>query len=179
MTAWKPIVLRAIVIVAAAGALGYLSLFLIVKSARFQHWLKLKIANRTGYEVNARDLTILPPLRLVAYSAEISRSSRTLLQTGTMAVTLSPIGLFSKSIYRLELMKPILNLDLHELLESSSRTSFDIAIRHLNIHDGTVVLKTTGQESLDLRSVSMDAENLNVGGTTGLDLRGPFSGNQT
>jgi hypothetical protein len=170
MTAWKRIVLRAIVLVAAAGALGYLSLFLIVKSARFQHWLKLKIANRTGYEVNARDLTILPPLRLVAYSAAISHSSKTLLQSEKVALSFTPIGLLSKSIHRLDLVKPTLYLDPHQFVDSSSKTSFDVTIRHLNIRDGTVVLKTGEGDSLDFRSIMMDAENFNVGGTSGVDL---------
>jgi hypothetical protein len=170
MAAWKRWVLRASLFLAASGALGYLSLFLMVKSAPFQRWLKAEIAARTGYEFNASDLTVLPPLRLVASAATISKSSKTLLQSEKIAVTLSPIGMLSGNIYRLELVKPILHLDLHELFDSSSKISLKIAIRHLKIQDGTIVLTTGEGDSIDFRSLNVDAENLNVGQTAGLHL---------
>jgi hypothetical protein len=170
MAAWKRWGLRAALFLAVAGVLGYLSLFLIVKSARFQHWLQAEIANRSGYEFNAGDLTVLPPLRLTASAAIISKSSKPLLQSEKIAVTLSPIGLFSGSIYGLELVKPIVHLNLQELFESPSKTSVNIAIRHLKIQDGTVVLVIGEGESVDFRSINVDAENLNVGETAGLRL---------
>jgi hypothetical protein len=86
-------------------------------------------------------------------------------------VTLSPIGLLSKSIYRLELVKPILNLDIHDLFDSSSKTSLTIAIRHLKIQDGKIVLVTGEGNSVEFHSINVDAENLNVGQTVGLHLR--------
>src|SRR5262249_36325070 len=106
MAACKRWGLRAALFLAVAGVLGYLSLFLIVKSARFKRRLKAKITNRSGYEFNAAALTFLPPLRLIASAATISKSSKPLLQSEKIAVTLSPIGLFSGSIYGLELVKP-------------------------------------------------------------------------
>jgi hypothetical protein len=170
MAACKRWGLRAALFLAVAGVLGYLSLFLIVKSAHFQRWLQAEITNRSGYEFNAGDLTVLPPLRLTASAATISQSSKPLLQSEKIAVTLSPIGLFSGSIYGLELVKPTVHLNLQELFASSSKTSLNIAIRHLKIQDGTVVLVTGEGESVDFRSINVDAENLNLGETAGLHL---------
>ena len=170
MAACKRWGLRAALFLAVAGVLGYLSLFLIVKSARFQRWLQAEITNRSGYEFNAADLTVLPPLRLIASAATISKSSKPLLQSEKIAVTLSPIGLFSGSIYGLELVKPTVNLNLQELFKSSPKTSVNIAIRYLKIQDGTVVLVTGEGESVDFRSINVDAENLNWGETAGLHL---------
>ena len=170
MTAWKRWGLRAALFLAIAVVLVYLSLFLIVKSARFQHWLQAEIANRSGYEFNAADLTVLPPLRLTASAASISRSSKPLFHSEKIALTLSPIGLFSGSIYGLELVKPTLNLNVRELFDSSSKTSLNIAIRHLKIQDGTIVLITGEGDSVDFRSINVDAQNLNVGQTVGLHI---------
>src|SRR5436309_6405889 len=104
-------VVRATIIITAVGALVYLSLFLIVKSAGFQNWLKSTIANRTGYELKADDLGIEPPLGLVAYNAAISRSAKRLLQSEKIALTFTPIGLLSRRIHRLDLVKPTFYID--------------------------------------------------------------------
>jgi hypothetical protein len=66
--------------------------------------------------------------------------------------------------------RPVFHLDLPELFASQGKTSFDIAIRHLNIQDGRIVLKTGAVNDLDFRSVTMNLENLNLGHTTGLRL---------
>ncbi|HET8563781.1 MAG TPA: hypothetical protein VFM35_07920, partial [Candidatus Binatia bacterium] len=46
----------------------------------------------------------------------------------------------------------------------------NLAIRYLNIKEGTLVLKTAGGSSLDFRSITVNAENLNLGETTGMRL---------
>src|ERR1700740_870627 len=112
MAAWKRWSLRAALFLAVIPVFLYLSLFLIVKSARFQAWLKGEFAARSGYEFNAADFTILPPLRLPASSATISKAAKPVLHSEKIAVTLSPIGLLIGSLYGLELEKPTLNLNL-------------------------------------------------------------------
>src|ERR1043166_826273 len=100
MRAWKRAGLRITVIVAAACALLYLSLFLILKTASFQSWLKSTIANRTGYELKASDLGIEPPLGLAVYNAAISHSAKTVLQSKKIVVSFTPMGLLSRRIHR-------------------------------------------------------------------------------
>ena len=169
--ALKPALFRAIIFVTAAMTVAYLSLFVIVKSARFQQWLKTEIGSRTGYEITIGDLRLSLPFRLVASVSAVSKSSKTVLEVEQIALTLSPLDLFSKSIHRLQLQKPTVYLDVHELFDSSSKTLNDIAVRHLNIEDGTVVLKTGEGGSLDFRSINVNAENLNLGETAGVSLR--------
>src|ERR1043166_5984861 len=171
MTGWRRLVIRTAIFVVAGCGLAYLSLFLIVKSAGFQNWLKSNILKRTGYELKANDLSIEPPLALVAYNAAISRAGKTVLQSQKIFLSFTPIGLLSRRIHRLDFLKPIFFIDPHQFVDSSSQTSFDVTLRHLNIRDGTIVLETGDGNSIDFRSIMMDAENVNLGGATGLDLR--------
>src|SRR5215467_9096038 len=170
MAAWKRWSLRAALFLAVVPVLLYLSLFLIVKSARFQSWLQSEIAQRSGYEFNATDFTILPPFRLTASAATISKASKPVLHSEKINVTLSPIGLLIGSVYSLELIRPTLNLDLQELFGSSSSNPVKIAIRHLNVQNGTILLVTGDGKSIDFRSIDVNAENINVGRTAGFHI---------
>jgi hypothetical protein len=170
MTSWKRFLFRVAIFLAAFGTLGYLSLFLVVKSSRFQDWLSMEIAQRTGHEVQFRSLGLEPPLRFVVSAIKVSRASKTLFESDLLFVTVDPWGLISKTLYRLRMERPVFHLDLPELFASQGKTSFDIAIRHLNIQDGRIVLKTGAVNDLDFRSVTMNLENLNLGDTTGLRL---------
>ena len=171
MTILRRRVFKAVIFLAAVVSAAYLSLFFIVKSFGFQQWLKAEIADRTGYDVSVGDLRLSVPWHLVASAIAVSKSSKTVLKGEHVALTLSPIDLFSKTLHRLQLQKPTFYLDVHELFDSSAKTAADIAIRHLNITDGTVVLKTGEGSTLDFRSINVNAENLNLGRTTGVSLR--------
>ena len=79
--------------------------------------------------------------------------------------------LFSKSIHRLRLERPTLILDLDELTQATKEPALDISIRHLNIEDGMLVFKLDSGNSVDFRSLAMNAENVNLGQASGLNLR--------
>lgn len=171
MTAVNRRFFRVGILFATCVTLMYVSLFALVRSERFREWLALEVANKTSYKIDLGDLRLIPPFRFVASAVTASKPAGTRLQGERIVLTLSPFDLFSRTIHRLELQKPVLQIALHDLFDSSLQSSFDIAIRHLNIQDGTVVLKLGGGNDLDFRSVSVNAENVSLGQTTGLNLR--------
>ena len=100
----------------------YIALLATVNSARFQEWLKIELAERTGYEVAAGQLWLDPLLRLTLTAVTASKAAKPVLQAHRISVTLNPMALFSKSIHRLRLEKPTLILDLNELNACDQRT---------------------------------------------------------
>ncbi len=170
MWRWKRWVLKAALFLTVVLSLAYLALYFLVQSHRFRLWFQAEIANTSGYEIQLGDLRINPFLNFVASAVILSKSERTLLQAERIVLTLSPFDFFARRIRRLQLHRPTLYLDLHELFDSPSQRSMDIAIRELNMDEGTVVLKTGERRIFDFRSVTMNAENLNVGQVSGLTL---------
>jgi len=170
MLAAKRAVFKAAIFLLIASACGYLSLFLIVKSNWFQHWLKAEIA-RSGYEVSFGDLSLVPPVRLVASAIAVSQSGKKLLDSDRLALTLTPVDFFFKSIHRLRLQRPVLRINLAELFAPSERSTVRLPIRHLNIEEGVIVLQAGEMRSVELRSVSLTARDLNLEQLDGLTLR--------
>ena len=109
---------------------------------------KAEAIQRSGYQINLSDLRLMFPFRLAASGLTVSNESETLLQGDRIVVTFSLVDFFSKSIFGVKLEKPILRLDLPKLFDSSAEKSFGIAIRHLNVEDGTVILRTVEGQSL-------------------------------
>jgi hypothetical protein len=151
--------------------IAYLSLLLAVNSSNFQKWIMAQIAARTGYEITARNIRLVPPLRLSLTEMALSGAGRTLIQAERAVIVLSPTVLFSRTIDRLELERPILTLDLYDSFAVSKSAGWDVSIRRLNVQDGTVVLISGAARRMDLRSVTINAENVNVGSDIGLRLR--------
>ena len=152
-------------------AVGYISLFFFVRSTGFQQWLKAEAIQRTGHKINLSDLRLTFPLNLTASTVEVSNESGTLLQGQRITLTFGFTDLFSKSIYRIKLQKPIFHVELQKLFDSSAKNSIDIAIRHLNIEDGTIVLKTSEGQSSEFRAVNLNAQNVNMGQASGIVLQ--------
>jgi hypothetical protein len=150
---------------------AYISLLLIVNSARFQEWMAKEIANRTGYDFSARDMRLDPLLRLTFTEVKASSAARLSLQAQRVIVVPSPAILFSRSIYRLQLEKPVLIFELDQLLDSTKKESVNVSIRRLIIQDGTLVVGTGEGREIDFRSVAMSAENINLGQGIGVNLR--------
>ena len=171
MTALKRPVFKVALFFTVVVAAAYVSLFFFVRSAGFQQWLKAEALQRTGHEINLSDLRLKFPFTFAASGVTVSKESETLLQGDHVTVVLSPADLFSKSIYRIDLQKPVFRVELQQLFDSSTTGSFDIAIRRLNVEDGTIVLKTTGGGTLDFRAVSLQARNVNLGQSTGIALQ--------
>jgi hypothetical protein len=152
-------------------AVAYISLFFFIRSVRFQQWLKAEAIQRTGHKINLSDLRLTFPFSLTASTVEVSNESGTLLQGQRIIVTFGFIDLFSGSIYRIKLQKPTFHVDLQKLFDSSAKNSIDIAIRYLNIEDGTIVLKTIERQSLEFRAVNLNAQNVNMGQASGIILQ--------
>src|SRR4030095_5055400 len=167
----KRCALRAALFSIAILILAYVSLFFFVRSDGFQQWLKAEAIQRTGHEINLSDLRLAFPFRLAASGLTVSNESETLLQGDRIVVTFSLVDFFSKSIFRIKLEKPILRLDLPKLFDSSAKNSIDIAIRHLNVEDGTVILRTVAGQSLEFRAVNLNAQHVNMGHASGITLQ--------
>src|SRR4029434_2451643 len=99
---------------------------------------------------------------------QVSNESETLIQGDRIVLTFSLVDFFSKSIFRIKLEKPILRLDLPKLFDSSAKNSIEIAIRHLNVEDGTVILRTVEGQSLEFRAVNLNAQHVNMGQASGI-----------
>jgi hypothetical protein len=168
--AFKRTAFRVTVFFAAILLFAYISVLLTVNSARFQDWLRAELRDRSGYELTGQ-ARLDPLLRLTLSAVTVSRASQPVLQAERILVVLSPVSFFSKSIHRLELVKPTLHLDLGELFDPSGKTQLDISVRRLNIADGTLVLKMGDGHPIDFRSLAMNAENVNLGTAIGLNLR--------
>ncbi len=171
MTALKRFAFKAAFFSTAVLAVAYLSLFFFVRSVRFQQWLKAEATQRTGHKIDLSNLRLTFPFGLTASTLEVSNDSETLLQGEHITVTFGFIDLFSKSIYRIKLQKPIFHVDLQKLFDSSAKSSMEIGVRHLNVEDGTIILKTMEGQNLDFRAVNLNAENVNLGQTSGMTLR--------
>jgi hypothetical protein len=171
VTALKRLVFRAALFSTVILAVAYISLFFFIRSDRFQQWLKAEAIQRTGHKINLSDLRLTFPFSLTAASVEVSNESGNLLQGQRITVTFGFIDLFSRSIYRIKLQNPIFHVDLQKLFDSSAKNSIDIAIRHLNVEDGTIVLKTIEGQSLEFRAVNLNAQNVNMGQASGIVLQ--------
>lgn len=161
----------AVLFAGAVFILAYLSFFFVVRSDRFQQWLKNETAARTGHKIDLSDLRLVFPFRFVASSLKISNEFGTVLEGERIAITLKFMDLFSKNIHRIELQKPIFYIDREKLLGSSEERFVAIGVRHLNIEDGTIVLRTTGRQTLDFHAVNLSAQNLNLGKSAGIVLQ--------
>ena len=171
MTALKRFGFRAALFSTVVLTVAYVSLFFMVRSVVFQQWLESEASHRTGQIVNLSDLRLTFPFSLVASGVEISNESGKLLQGERISVTFGFSDLFYKSIHRIELNKPIFHVDLQKLFDSPAKTSLGVAIRHLNVEDGTVVLKTMEGQNLEFRAVNLNAQNVNMEQASGITLR--------
>ena len=148
MTALKRFAFKAALFSTVLLAVAYISLFLLVRSIRFQEWLKVEVTRRTGHQISLSDLRLTFPFSLTASTVEVSNESGTFLQGERITVTFGLVDLFSQSIYRIKLQRRVFHVELQKLFDSSAKNSIDIAIRHLNIEDGTIsILKTREGQS--------------------------------
>jgi hypothetical protein len=168
--ALKRFALRAAFFFPVILTLAYASLSFFVRSDGFQQWLKAEATQRTGLQFNLSDLRLSFPFRLAASGVTVSNESEMLLQGERIAVTFSLFDLFSKSIYRIKLQKPIFHVDLQKLFDSSAKNSMDIAIRHLNVEEGTIILKTIEGQTLEFRAVNLNAQKVNMGQASRMTL---------
>jgi hypothetical protein len=161
---------RAAGIILAILLFAYIALLLTVNSSPFEQWLKAELAQRTGYQV-AGELHLDPLLRLNLSAVTASKASKLVLQAEHITLVITPLAVFSKRIRRLRLEKPALYLELNELMKGTKEAGSDISIQNLNIEDGALVLTLGSGNSLEFKSLAMNAQNVNLGQATGLNLR--------
>jgi hypothetical protein len=164
-------IVKAAAIVSAILLVAYISLLLTVSSTIFQEWIRAEIALRTGYDISARDIRLDPLLRLTLTDMTASRAERLTLQAQRVLIVPSFTTLFSRSIHRLELERPVLSFDLYEFFTSTKKDASDVSIRHLIVEDGTLILTSGAGRKMDFRSVTMSIDNFNLGAGIGLRLR--------
>jgi hypothetical protein len=171
VTAWRRFGLGAALFTGAVLIPAYLLCFFLVRSDRFQQWLKAEAVSQTGYHIDVSDLRLTFPFRFVASALKIANEYGRVLEAERVIVTPSLTDLFFKSIHRIELQKPVFYIDPEKLFDASEGSSIAVGVRHLNIHEGTIVLKTTGGQALDFRAVNLSAHNLNLGQAAGIVLQ--------
>lgn len=161
--------LGVIVLVLFAGA--YIALFFAFRSAKFTGWMRAELARRTGLDVRLAQVEFSLPFGVSVDSVEVSKPGELLFKTRRLTATVNPLDLFSKTIHRLDVEEPILQLDIQELGKSTEKTTGQVALRYLNVQDGTVVLKKGAAIVFELSKINLNAQNFNLGGQTGLTLR--------
>ncbi|MGH7782867.1 MAG: hypothetical protein ACREO5_03355, partial [Candidatus Binatia bacterium] len=171
MTVLKRNVLTTALFLMILVALLYGVLFLLFQSARFKLLVETELSARTGYEIGLGQIHFSPPFKITGRLVTVTKSAKTLLTSSQVTLTLNPLDLFSKTIHRLVLERPVAYLELEELLKAPPQTSSAVAVRHLNVRDGAVVLKTAEKNSIEFSSINLNAQNLNVGQTSGITLR--------
>ena len=86
-------------------------------------------------------------------------------------MTLIPFDLVTKTVHRLDIEKPILQLDLQALMKSSATSSNPLVLRHLNVRGGTIVIKKGDDIVIELPNLNLAAANLDLREKSGIGLR--------
>jgi len=171
MTALPRAGLKVGIVLLVLFVLIYGALFFIVRSAKVRTWVQVQLSERSGSEVRVANLRLRPPFNIVAEALEVSKPGELLFTAGRITATISPFDVLSRTLHRVDVEKPVLQLDLQEMMKSPSKTSAKIALRHLIVQDGTIVLKKGEATVFELPNINLAAENLNLGERSGISLR--------
>jgi hypothetical protein len=171
MMAWRRISLMCGIFFLLFLTLACIGLYFILQSAQFTIWLQAEISQRSGFEVHLAQLKYRPPFSIIAGAVEISKAPGISFKTPQLSATLTPFDLLSRTVYRLDIEAPMLQLDVLELSKSATKTTGEFALRSLIVHDGTLLLKKGESTVFELPKINLSAQNINLGGQTGLTLR--------
>ena len=155
----------------AAFILIYIALIGFFQSNKFRDWAQAELSRRSGLEVRLTVLRLQPPLNVVAGALEVSKPGGFLFKSGRLTLTFTPLDLWLKTVRGVIAERPVLEIDIDEMMKPSKESSANFGLRHLNIKDGSIVLKKGGTTVLELPNINLDAENLNLGGPSGIRLR--------
>src|SRR5262249_29174166 len=111
------------------------------------------------------------PLGITVEEVQIERTDLYSLRSERLTISVNPLDLPSQTIGSLELTNPLLRIDLENLLKSPQQSSSKMALRRLNVHHGTLVLRMNETTTIDLPNIDMTAENLNLDEGAGMVLR--------
>jgi hypothetical protein len=170
LTALKRYVLTSALVFLILITFVYGMLFIIPHSSRFQLWLESELSTRTGYEIAAGDIKFSMPFKFTGTALTVAKSGDVVLTAASLAVTLNPVDLLYKKIQRVTIERPVIHLELEQILKASTQTSSPLGLRYLEISDGAVVLNTAEGKRIEFSSINLRAENLNFGQSSGISL---------
>ena len=133
--------LKILVFLLALFALIAIALAVILQSSRFKDWLQTEISQQSGYEVRVASLGFRLPFTILADAVEVTKPQQFQFSASRLSASLNPFDLRSKTIQRLSLDQPVLQLDIDEIMKTPTKGSAEIALRNLNVQDGAIVLK--------------------------------------
>jgi hypothetical protein len=148
----------------------YATLFVVFYSSRFQLWFERELSIRTGYEIAFDDINFGFPFKITGIDLTIAKPDHVVATAGSMAMSLNPLDLLFKEIHRVTIERPVIHLQLEEIMTAPSQASSPLRIRQLEIRDGAVVLNTAEGQRVEFSSINLRAENLNLGQSTGISL---------
>jgi len=158
--------------VLAAGSIGgATALYVGVNSDSFRRWAENKLSQRTGYTIGITNLRLTLPLRLTASGVTAAKDGKQVLSAAKFNVAVTPLDIFAKTIHRVQVEQPVLEIDLAAILKSQPKSETTVALRNLNIIDGRAVIKTEDGNQIEIPAINLDAQNINLGGQTGIALR--------
>jgi hypothetical protein len=168
--------IRLIAFCLVAFALISIGLYFIFQSAKFRNWIQAELSQKSGFEIRIANLGFRLPFSIVAETVEVSKPEELSFTAGRLTATISPFDVLSRTLHRVDVEKPVLQLDLQEMMKSPTKTSAKVALRHLNVKDGTIVLKKGEATVFELPKINLAAENLNLGQPSGIGLRADVPG---
>ncbi len=161
---------KLVFVLCAVCALVAAALTVIFQSSRFKGWLLAEITQRSGYQVRADSFGFQLPFTIVANAVEVSQPGQFQIKTRQLRTSASPFDLWSRTIYRLAIDQPMIEIDIDEIAKAPTQGSTEIALRHLNVQNGTIVLKRGEQTIFELANINLNAQDLNLGGPAGVSL---------
>ena len=171
MTILLRVGLKVVIAFALLCAFVLITLFFTFRSAKFKDWLEAELSQRSGFQIQIANLALHLPFHIVVGNVQVSKPGALVLNAARLHLTLTPFDVLSNTWQRLDVENPVLQLDLEGMLKSTTKTSAAVALRHLNVREGTIVLKKGGATVFELPKINLSADNLNLGGQAGVDLR--------
>ena len=162
---------KALWVFLAAAVSCLAALYFWVNSDGFRGWLENEISLRTGYAVRADKLGLTLPLSVVAHGVTAAKDGNKILTVTRLTATMTPLDIIAKTIQRLHLEQPVLQIDLTELLKTKPKSATTVALRNLQVTDGRAVIKTDDGSIIDIPAVDLTAQNINWGHESGIALR--------
>ena len=150
--------------------LGYGTLSVIFNSSRFQLWLERELSIRTGCEITFGDINFGLPFKITSAALTIAKSGHVITTAANVAMSVNPLDLVYKTIQQVTIERPVIHLELEEILKAPAQASSPLRIRHLEIRDGAVVLNTADGKRVEFSSINLRARDLNFGQSSGISL---------
>ena len=170
LAALKRYLVTSILVCVTLIILAYGTLSVFFNSSRFELWLERELSIRTGYEITFGDIKFGLPFKITGAALTIAKSGHVITTAANLAMSVNPLDLLYKTIQRVTIERPVIHLELEEILKSPAQASSPLRIRHLEIRDGAVVLNTADGKRVEFSSINLRARDLNLGQSSGISL---------